>query len=732
MANFPFYRWFKNLSIPKKLYAVAGAMTVLVAVELGTLYFAVHTLSSVRAFVGAEGLWSKSQKDAIYHLQKYFHTHDERDIEAFYEFMKVPLGDHKTLVQLHKENPDFEVARQGLIEGRNHPDDIDGMIKLFRRFHNISYVDRAIEIWAEGDSVITELIPLAEELQSAINSPYPSQTRLDEILLEIELINQKLTVLEDDFSYTLGDGARWFTNLILTSLFAIAVTVGFGGLILTSFVVRGISKGLNEIMSASESIAKRDYSKRAQVFSKDEIGTLAQSFNHMASELSQSIQKRKQADIEIESKTKFILENERRLNRILDALIKFTRMDFSEKIEISEAGDELDAISVGLNTMVEELEYHLNELKISEEKLNEAQRLAKLGNWDLDLSTHKVVWSNEMFNIYGYGNKRFEVSLETAMELMLPADAAASKARMKANVEKALQGFDDVGALEYEGPASNFTIVLPDGSSKVVKGIAKVILSNDGQVSRMAGTVQDITEQDRAEKKLIQYTTELERKNKEIEQFAYAASHDLQEPLRSISNFSSLLAKKLEKNPNDEVDKYMSLISGGANRMSNLIFDLLEYSRIGKDMSRSAIDCNKLVNEILTDLNAIIEESNAEIHVTNLPVVNGYDLKSVFQNLILNAIKFKKQDIAPVINITSTDSGKEFLFSIKDNGIGIEKDYYERIFIIFQRLHTRFEYEGTGIGLSLCKKIIDLHGGEIWVESEYGKGTTFYFTIPKD
>ncbi|MEO6190145.1 MAG: ATP-binding protein, partial [Saprospiraceae bacterium] len=133
----------------------------------------------------------------------------------------------------------------------------------------------------------------------------------------------------------------------------------------------------------------------------------------------------------------------------------------------------------------------------------------------------------------------------------------------------------------------------------------------------------------------------------------------------------------------------------------------------------------------LTDLTSIIEESGAEIHFDKLPFVVSSELKSVFLNLISNAIKFRREGIPPVINISSSDIGKEFLFTIKDNGIGIEKEYYDRIFIIFQRLHTRFEYAGTGIGLSLCKKIIELHGGKIWVESELGKGSTFYFTIPK-
>lgn len=220
--------------------------------------------------------------------------------------------------------------------------------------------------------------------------------------------------------------------------------------------------------------------------------------------------------------------------------------------------------------------------------------------------------------------------------------------------------------------------------------------------------------------------------NKELEQFAYIASHDLQEPLRTISNFSMLLTQKIESQSDTEASKYINYITKGAQRMSQLIFDLLEYSRIGKNTSKIPIDCNKLVSEVLTDMSASIKESHAEIHTGKLPDVNGFiSIKSVFQNLISNAIKFRKEGVHPVVTISATDKGKEYLFTIKDNGIGIEKIYHDRIFLIFQRLHTRSEYAGTGIGLAYCRKTIELHGGKIWVESELAKGSTFNFTIPK-
>lgn len=243
---------------------------------------------------------------------------------------------------------------------------------------------------------------------------------------------------------------------------------------------------------------------------------------------------------------------------------------------------------------------------------------------------------------------------------------------------------------------------------------------------------RELSRRNKVERKLHINNIELHRKNKEIEQFAYIASHDLQEPLRSISNFSALLSAKLKSNPDSAVTEYMNIIVNGTKRMSNLIFDMLEYSRIGKDAEKKEINCAQLVNEIMADMDVLIKENNAKVEMGKLPVVKALPyLKSLFQNLISNAIKFRKSDESPVIKISAKEYPLEYIFTISDNGIGIEKDYYERIFLMFQRLHSRAEYAGTGIGLAQCKKIVELNGGRIWVESEPGKGSNFIFTVPK-
>ena len=246
----------RDISISKKLYFIVGTMAVLIAVELITLWFAIHILSAVRAFVGAEGLWSKAEKDAVYNLRKYSSTREEADYAAFQKFMQVPLGDHKTRLELLKPNPDLNVARQGFLEGRIHEDDIDGMINLVRRFHNIFYLNKAIGIWAKGDTMIAQLIPIGEMLHEEINSTTPSQEKLNQLTAAIDPINAQLTTLEDNFSYTLGEGSRWLENIILKLVFIVALTVEITGLILTISVSRSITKGLNEINRTTALIAK--------------------------------------------------------------------------------------------------------------------------------------------------------------------------------------------------------------------------------------------------------------------------------------------------------------------------------------------------------------------------------------------------------------------------------------------------------------------------------------------
>ena len=225
---------------------------------------------------------------------------------------------------------------------------------------------------------------------------------------------------------------------------------------------------------------------------------------------------------------------------------------------------------------------------------------------------------------------------------------------------------------------------------------------------------------------------ELARTKEELAQFAYVISHDLQEPLRMISSYCQLLQRRYQGKLDADADEFIAYAVDGSVRMQKLINDLLAYSRVGRGAEPfEPVDCGKIVKTVLLDLQAAISESGAAIHCGDLPVLMGdrVHVTQIFQNLISNAIKFR--NARPLeIQIAAERKAEDWLFSIRDNGIGIDPEYFERIFVIFQRLHTHQEYAGTGVGLAICKKAVEGHGGRIWVESEPGKGSIFYFTLP--
>ena len=237
----------------------------------------------------------------------------------------------------------------------------------------------------------------------------------------------------------------------------------------------------------------------------------------------------------------------------------------------------------------------------------------------------------------------------------------------------------------------------------------------------------------RAEEELRQMTDELARSNADLKQFAYAASHDLQEPLRTIAGFVKLLEKHYKGRLDERADEFIAYAIDGAKRMQELIKDLLEYSHIGTmDREFKPTDSASILDKVISNLRVAIKEGGAVVTHDYLPVItaDATQMGSVFQNLIGNAIKFHSAE-APRVHISAERIEEEWVFSVRDNGIGIDKQYAERIFVVFQRLHgTRNVYPGTGIGLAICKKIVERHGGRIWVESEPGKGSTFYFTVP--
>lgn len=293
-------RW-KDLSISSKLYIVIGIMATLIAGELAALNFAMNTLSAVRAFVGGEGLWSKAQKNAAFYLQRYAADHNAADYKAFLSHLKIPEGDHQARMELQKPRPDLQVIREGFLQGGIHPDDIDPMVRLLRRFYWEPHLAKAIAAWTQGDVLLDEFKKAAMTYVDLSRSPHQNRAKLNEQLGHIQALNDRLTIIENEFSGVLGEGSRWMERVVISLLFLAVLTVETVGLTLTFFTSRSISQGLAQINAAAGKIGRGEFGgKPLKIDSRDEIGSLAHSINEMENMLKNSYQ---ELEIRVQERT---------------------------------------------------------------------------------------------------------------------------------------------------------------------------------------------------------------------------------------------------------------------------------------------------------------------------------------------------------------------------------------------------------------------------------------------
>ena len=358
----------------------------------------------------------------------------------------------------------------------------------------------------------------------------------------------------------------------------------------------------------------------------------------------------------------------------------------------------------------------------SEGRLKRAQEIAHLGSWELDLVNNRLSWSDEVYRIFGLRPQEFVATYEAFLEAVHPDDRAAVSAAYSGSLREGRDTYE----IEHR------VVRKSTGEIRYVHEKCQHVRDETGRTIRSVGMVHDITGRRRAEEDLKKAFSKLERSNKELEQFAYVASHDLQEPLRMVASYVKLLEKKYGGQLDEKADQYIHFAVDGALRMQKLIEGLLAYSRIERGGEFTPVDTNEVFSQAVSNLSAALQESHAVITKDDLPGVSCDETQfmQLFQNLLGNAVKFRKPEVPPLVHVSAKREGGEWVFSVRDNGIGLDPAYANRIFLIFQRLHTREEYPGTGIGLALCKKIVERHHGRIWVESVPDEGATFFFTIP--
>lgn len=363
-------------------------------------------------------------------------------------------------------------------------------------------------------------------------------------------------------------------------------------------------------------------------------------------------------------------------------------------------------------------------LAVSEQKKREIIWGTNAGTWEWNIQTGSIEYNERWAGILGYGLEEISpVSSETWTRFAHPDDLRRSNELLEEHFRRETDAYECEIRLRHRD--GRWIWVLDRG--KVVEW------SGEEKPLRMSGTHTDITRRKESEAKLNEMVAALKRSNEELEQFAYVSSHDLQEPLRMVTNYLQLLDQKYRDTLDADAHDYIDFAVDGAKRMSQLIKDLLAYSRVAtQENPLVPVDVNAIVARAVDNLRAAVDEAEGRIEIADLPTVLADEVQilSLFQNLIGNAVKYKAPDRLPEVVIGADRSEGNWVFSIRDNGIGIDAIYQDRIFVIFQRLHQRHEYEGTGIGLAVCKRIVERHGGRIWLESEPGKGSTFFFTLP--
>ncbi|MBU0622321.1 MAG: PAS domain S-box protein [Gammaproteobacteria bacterium] len=373
-------------------------------------------------------------------------------------------------------------------------------------------------------------------------------------------------------------------------------------------------------------------------------------------------------------------------------------------------------------------------LRLMNERYALSTRAGRLGVWDWDLQKNELVWDDRMYELYGVKREEFSGAYEAWLQGIHPDDRVPSD-----EISKQAQS----GEREYD---TEFRVVWPDGSIHYLKAYGQFVRDAEGKPLRMTGVNFDITGLKEAEnkvnelnrdleKRVNERTAQLEEANKELEAFSYSVSHDLRTPLRAIDGFSHILLEDYSDKLDDEGKRLLNVVRDNTCRMGQLIDDILKFSRAGRlELNFSEIDMEHLAHFVFEELQPSVTNSKLQMEIEHLPPARGDSamMRQVFVNLLSNAIKFSRNNAIPKIQVGVTVKDDETIYYVKDNGAGFDMQYSDKLFGVFQRLHSMNEFEGTGIGLAIVKRIIARHGGRVWAEGKVGEGATFYFSLPRD
>jgi PAS domain S-box-containing protein len=671
----------KNTSVRRKLFFMVGSMALLIAVELTALFFMKQTLSSCRTLISAEGVWAKSERDAIYRLNNYGFTQDDDEYKQFQEKLAVPLGDRKGRMFLTASNPDLNEARAGFKEGQIPPAEIDGVMDLLTRFRKLADLNKMLTIWELGDNYIVQLQDLGVKLHQQVNSPKVSSKEINKTLDDIYLLNEKLNVMEDNFSFTLQEGSKKIEQLIFIILASLTLTIWFVVLYILISSSSRLGTGMRELVRIAQKISKMDFTYRASIKSNDETGQLATSLNTIT--------------------------------------------------------DNFQRISASLTQSTEELKKRNLEQKVMENALQKQRGLyetmlktqSELGEGVCITEGKQIIYMNDaVCKISGYSREELS-ALPAFLNIITEEGNPVHNAgdREKTTAEKGL------GSGEIE-------VMRRDGEKLVVEyRVKNYFLEGRNQTISI---IRDITERKRSDEQLRKEKERAESAEiarKVGEQFLANMSHEIRTPMNAILGFTDVLIKTPLTG---EQRQCTDAIKTSGDNLLVIINDILDFSRMHsgklpiekKEFKLTSILSNCIELMLPKAMEKGLQlSSTVDKNVPNNLIGDPTRLTQVLINLVSNSLKFTEKGYVSISvrKLADINNDAELEFSVKDTGIGISQDKLLTIFDAFIQADnaTARKYGGTGLGLAIVKQLADLQGASISVSSSEGEGSCFNYRI---
>jgi PAS domain S-box-containing protein len=605
-------------------------------------------------------------------------------------FLRSNQADKDALQKLHNADyPKLKLRLNLLFLKLNDKSMADSLNKVFTGFEQLLIIEKktmsSLQKFEDYDDPVAKF----ESERMIEDEVLPRTSTLMNTLA-------KIVSYEQNFRLQKNSELEHSFMLLRMLISVLAITIICMGIFLSVYFTKIIIRPIHKIRNIINDLGKGILQKVNYKENKDEIGEMAHAVNNLSEKL--------------------------------QGTATFAREVGSRNFDVPfKPLSDQDVLGKALITMRDNLKTSERELLDANAEIQTIYNASPDAVIIIDEEGKIVKWDHKSEILFGW--KEDEVAGTLLTDSIIPF-------RYREAHQRGMKHFFKTGEGPLLGKTTEVTALKKDSIEFDISLSISPVLINDKY--RFIGFIRDITSRKKAEAKLHKSEAELEvnnkelmQKNRELEQFAFVTSHDLQEPLRTISDFVELLRQQYEGKLDEKADKCMAYIIQSSDRMKIFITDLLQYSRLGNEQTNEAVNCTVILREVLADLGKAIEETHADIDAGPLPFINAHpnEIKQLFQNLIVNAIKFRKKDSIPKIKISAQKKDNYWQFTFADNGIGIEEQHKERIFVIFQRLHTRSEYQGSGIGLSNCKKIVELHNGKIWVDSKIGEGSTFQFTI---